>query len=127
VSIISGGGSGHKPAFGGLVGVGLLTTSVAGMIFASPAPKQVLAAIEGADSSKGVLVTVMNYTEDFLNFEVAVERPKQEIPKCRLRYLSLVTALVFHEAGTERWAEEVLQEQSLCIKSRCNGCSEGWT
>ena len=76
MSTISGGGSGHEPAFDGFIGAGLLTMSVAGMVFASPAPKQVLAAIEGADSSKGVLVTVMNYTEDFLNFGVAVESPK---------------------------------------------------
>lgn len=44
VSIISGGGSGHEPAFGGFVGAGLLTASVAGTVFASPASKQVLAA-----------------------------------------------------------------------------------
>lgn len=99
VSIISGGGSGHEPAFGRFVGAGLLTASVAGTVFISSASKQVLAAIEGVDSSKGVLVTVMNYTGDVLNFGVAVERPRREIPKCRLRCSSLVTTLVFREAG----------------------------
>lgn len=99
MSIISGGGSGHEPAFGRFVGAGLLTASVAGTVFISSASKQVLAAIEGVDSSKGVLVTVMNYTGDVLNFGVAVERPRREIPKCRLRCSSLVTTLVFREAG----------------------------
>jgi hypothetical protein len=118
VSITSGRGSGHEPAFGRFVGAGLLTASVAGTVFASLASKQVLAAIEEVDSSKGVLVTVMNYTGDVLNFGVAVERPRREIPKCRLRHSSLVTTLVFREAGPERCAEEVLLEQSLCIKSQ---------
>jgi dihydroxyacetone kinase len=76
VSIISGGGSGHEPVFGGFVGAGLLTASVAGTVFASPASKQVLAAVEGVDSSKGVLITIMNYTGDVLNFGVAVEKAK---------------------------------------------------
>ena len=62
-----------QPAFGGFVGAGLPTASVAGTVFASPATKQDLAAIEGVDSSKGVFVTVMNYTGDVLNFRVAVE------------------------------------------------------
>jgi dihydroxyacetone kinase len=51
VSIISGGSSGHEPAFGGFVGAGLLTASVAGTVFASPAFKQVLTAFEGVDES----------------------------------------------------------------------------
>lgn len=87
VSIILGGGSGHEPAFGGFVGAGLLTTSVAGTVFASPASKQVLAAIEGVDSSKGVLVTVMNYTGDVLNFRVAVEKAKARNPKMQIETL----------------------------------------
>ena len=87
MSIISGGGSGHEPAFGRFVGAGLLTASVAGTVFASPASKQVLAAIEGVDSSKGVLVTVMNYTEGVLNFGVAVEKAKARNPKKQIETL----------------------------------------
>ncbi|KAJ9634209.1 hypothetical protein H2199_009093 [Coniosporium tulheliwenetii] len=87
VSIISGGGSGHEPAFGGFVGAGLLAASVAGTIFASPSSKQVLAAIEGVDCSQGVLVTVMNYTGDVLNFGVAVEKAKARNPKMRVEML----------------------------------------
>ncbi|KAI1350239.1 Dak1 domain-containing protein [Xylaria sp. FL0043] len=77
VSIISGGGSGHEPSFGAFVGEGLLSAAVAGTIFASPSAEQVRKAIMSrVDAEKGVLVTVMNYTGDVLNFGMAVEKAK---------------------------------------------------
>jgi dihydroxyacetone kinase len=87
VSIISGGGSGHEPSFTGFVGAGFLTACVAGNIFASPSSTQVLKAIESVDGSKGVLVTVMNYTGDVLNFGVAVEKAKTRNPDLNVRML----------------------------------------
>ncbi|KAK3350957.1 putative glycerone kinase isoform [Neurospora tetraspora] len=87
VSLISGGGSGHEPSFSSMVGRGLLSACVAGTIFASPSAEQVRTAIMGRvdnnDPSKedgagggGVLVVVMNYTGDVLNFGLAVEKAK---------------------------------------------------
>ncbi|KXX78084.1 Dihydroxyacetone kinase 1 [Madurella mycetomatis] len=77
VSIISGGGSGHEPSFSGLVGRGLLSAAVAGTIFASPSAEQVRAAIMGrVELERGVLVTVMNYTGDVLNFGMGVEKAR---------------------------------------------------
>ncbi|KAF4996234.1 hypothetical protein FGRMN_4590 [Fusarium graminum] len=77
VSIISGGGSGHEPSFAGMVGKGMLSAAVAGTIFASPSAEQIRAAITSrVDASNGVLVTVMNYTGDVLNFGMAVEKAK---------------------------------------------------
>lgn len=77
VSIISGGGSGHEPAFAGFVGKGLLTASVAGTIFASPSAEQVRRAIlTRVPTEKGVLVITMNYTGDVLNFGMAAEKAK---------------------------------------------------
>ncbi|KAL5614548.1 hypothetical protein BROUX41_004651 [Berkeleyomyces rouxiae] len=77
VSIISGGGSGHEPSFGAMVGRGMLTAAVAGTIFASPSTEQIRTAIQTrVDSSQGVLVTIMNYTGDVLNFAVAVEKAR---------------------------------------------------
>ncbi|KPM34364.1 Dihydroxyacetone kinase 1 [Neonectria ditissima] len=77
VSIISGGGSGHEPSFAGMVGQGMLSGAVAGTIFASPSAEQIRTAITSrVDTSKGVLVTVMNYTGDVLNFGMAVEKAK---------------------------------------------------
>lgn len=75
VSLISGGGSGHEPSFAGMVGRGLLSAAVAGTIFASPSAEQIRVAIMSrVDRDAGVLVTVMNYTGDVLNFGVAVEK-----------------------------------------------------
>ena len=77
VSIISGGGSGHEPSFGAFVGHGLLSAGVAGTIFASPSAEQIRKAIMSrVDSEKGILVTVMNYTGDVLNFGMGVEKAK---------------------------------------------------
>lgn len=77
VSIISGGGSGHEPSFAAFVGPGLLSGAVAGTIFASPGAEQVRRCIlERVETSKGVLVVVMNYTGDVLNFGMAVEKAK---------------------------------------------------
>jgi triose/dihydroxyacetone kinase / FAD-AMP lyase (cyclizing) len=77
VSIISGGGSGHEPSFGAFVGHGLLSAAVAGTIFASPSAEQIQTAVMSrVDVKKGVLVTVMNYTGDVLNFGMAVEKAR---------------------------------------------------
>jgi dihydroxyacetone kinase len=77
VSVISGGGSGHEPAFAGYVGKGLLTASVAGTIFASPSAEQVRKAVmECVNTDKGVLILIVNYTGDVLNFGMAAEMAK---------------------------------------------------
>ncbi|CAK3801722.1 Dihydroxyacetone kinase 1 [Lecanosticta acicola] len=77
VSLISGGGSGHEPSFAAFVGPGLLSAAVAGTIFASPSAEQVRRCIlERVETAKGVLVVVMNYTGDVLNFGMAVEKAK---------------------------------------------------
>ncbi|KAK0383590.1 hypothetical protein NLU13_9501 [Sarocladium strictum] len=77
VSILSGGGSGHEPSFAGMVGPGMLSAAVAGSIFASPSAEQVRVGITSrVDPDKGILVVVMNYTGDILNFGMAVEKAK---------------------------------------------------
>ena len=54
----------------------MLTAAVAGAVFTSPPPSDCLAAIRliGKDNPGGVLVIVMNYTGDRLNFGFAVEK-----------------------------------------------------
>lgn len=78
VSIISGGGSGHEPAWSGYVGDGLLSAAACGDIFASPSAKQILAAIRMAPSKKGIILLITNYTGDRLHFGLAAERAKAE-------------------------------------------------
>ncbi|KAE8133482.1 Dak1 domain-containing protein [Aspergillus pseudotamarii] len=77
VAIISGGGSGHEPAFAGFVGQGFLDASIAGTIFASPSAVQIRkAALDYVDNEQGVLIIPMNYTGDVLNFGMAAEKAR---------------------------------------------------
>ncbi|PKS11396.1 hypothetical protein jhhlp_003159 [Lomentospora prolificans] len=84
VSLISGGGSGHEPAWSGYVGSNMLAASVSGDIFASPRTKQVLSAIQRVPSEKGVIIVVGNYTGDCLHFGLAREKAAANGTKCRL-------------------------------------------
>lgn len=80
IALLSGAGSGHEPMQAGFVGRGGLTATVAGQVFASPTTNQVLSAIRilGRNAEAGVLVTIMNYTGDRLNFGLACERARLE-------------------------------------------------
>jgi len=78
VGLVSGGGSGHEPAHAGYVGAGMLDAAVAGEVFTSPTPDQVLAAIQAADSGQGVLLIIKNYSGDVMNFEMAAELAQAE-------------------------------------------------
>ena len=78
VGLISGGGSGHEPAHAGFVGAGMLDCAVAGDVFTSPTPDQVLEAIKKADSGKGVFMVIKNYQGDVMNFEMAKEMAEME-------------------------------------------------
>jgi phosphoenolpyruvate---glycerone phosphotransferase subunit DhaK len=73
VALISGGGSGHEPMHGGFVGLGMLDAAIAGEVFTSPVPDQILEATRTVDSGAGVLHIVKNYTGDVMNFEMAAE------------------------------------------------------
>jgi dihydroxyacetone kinase-like protein len=73
VALLSGGGSGHEPLHGGYVGFGMLDAAVAGEIFTSPTPDQIVAATTEIDTGAGVLHLVKNYTGDVLNFDMATE------------------------------------------------------
>lgn len=84
VSIISGGGSGHEPAWSGYVGTNMLAASVAGDIFASPSTKQIVAGIDAVPSDKGTILVVTNYTGDCLHFGLAAEKANAKGHKCRM-------------------------------------------
>jgi dihydroxyacetone kinase-like protein len=73
VGIVSGGGSGHEPMHGGLVGPGMLDAAVPGAVFTSPTPDPILEATKAVDGGAGVLHIVKNYTGDVLNFETAAD------------------------------------------------------
>lgn len=74
VAVVIGGGSGHYPAFAGLVGPGLAHGAAMGNVFASPSSRQVYAVARAAASDSGVLLSYGNYAGDVLNFDLAQER-----------------------------------------------------
>ena len=78
VGIISCGGSGHEPAHAGFVGDGMLSAAIAGAVFTSPTPDQILEAIKEADQGAGVFMVVKNYSGDIMNFEMAQELAEME-------------------------------------------------
>ena len=78
VNLVSGGGSGHEPAHAGYVGYGMLDAAVAGEVFTSPTPDQVLEGIKAVKSEKGVLLIIKNYSGDIMNFEMAAEMAEME-------------------------------------------------
>lgn len=78
VALISGGGSGHEPAFAGYVGKGMLDCAVPGAVFSSPTPDQIYEGIKAIATDKGVLMMIMNYTGDIMNFEMAQEMAEMD-------------------------------------------------
>lgn len=73
VALVSGGGSGHEPAHSGFVGLGMLDGAVAGDVFTSPTPEQILKGIKEINGGAGVLLIIKNYSGDVMNFEMAAE------------------------------------------------------
>lgn len=78
VGIVTGGGSGHKPAFLGYIGKGMLDAVAVGNIFSAPGVKICYDAIKTANSGKGVLVCMGNYSGDLMNFGMAVDMLREE-------------------------------------------------
>ncbi|MGH9104297.1 MAG: dihydroxyacetone kinase family protein [Acidimicrobiales bacterium] len=78
VAVVIGGGSGHYPAFAGLVGSGLATAAACGNVFASPSASQVYNVAKAADNGGGVLLSFGNYAGDVLNFAQAAQRLRSE-------------------------------------------------
>jgi dihydroxyacetone kinase len=78
VGFVTGGGSGHEPAFSGYVGVGFADAAACGNVFASPSPDVVLDAIHTADMGRGVIMSYGNYAGDVLNFGLAKQLAEAE-------------------------------------------------
>ena len=77
VGIVTGGGSGHKPAFIGYIGENLCDAVAVGEIFSSPTAKAFLDAIKEADAGKGVACLYGNYAGDNMNVKMAMRKAKK--------------------------------------------------
>ncbi|BCW38391.1 D-erythrulose kinase [Arthrobacter sp. StoSoilA2] len=78
VAVITGGGSGHYPAFAGIIGPGFADGAVVGNIFTSPSTQQAYSVAKAANSGAGVVFTYGNYAGDVMNFGMASERLNTE-------------------------------------------------
>ena len=78
VGIVTGGGSGHKPAFVGYVGRNMVDAVACGEIFSSPPAQMFYDAIKEADGGKGVAVLYGNYAGDNMNVAMAIEEAEEE-------------------------------------------------
>ena len=83
VSLVIGGGSGHYPAFGGLVGHGLAHGAAMGNLFASPSAQQVESVARTSDQGRGILLSYGNYAGDVLHFTEAQDKLRSEGIDCR--------------------------------------------
>lgn len=73
VGIVTGGGSGHKPAFAGYIGRNLVDAVAVGEIFSSPPAQMFYDAFKAADAGKGVACLYGNYAGDNMNVKMAIE------------------------------------------------------
>lgn len=77
VGVVTGGGSGHKPAFIGYCGKNLCDAVAVGEICSSPTAAAFLEAFRSVDSGKGVACLYGNYSGDNMNVKMAVKMAKK--------------------------------------------------
>lgn len=78
VGVVTGGGSGHKPAFIGYVGKNMCDAAAVGEICSSPTAAAFLDAFKAADQGKGVACLYGNYSGDNMNVKMAVKMAKKQ-------------------------------------------------
>ncbi|MDP4092919.1 MAG: dihydroxyacetone kinase subunit DhaK [Bacillota bacterium] len=78
VGVVTGGGSGHKPAFIGYTGRNMLDAVAVGEVFSSPTAKAFYDAFRAADSGKGVACLYGNYAGDNMNVKMAVDIAEED-------------------------------------------------
>ncbi|MCL4377519.1 MAG: dihydroxyacetone kinase subunit DhaK [Actinobacteria bacterium] len=71
VVVITGGGSGHKPAFIGYIGEGLVDGVAVGEIFSAPPADYIYKATKELNMSMGVIYLYGNFSGDLMNFRLA--------------------------------------------------------
>lgn len=76
--VVTGGGSGHKPAFVGYVGENMCDAVAVGEICSSPTAAAFLDAFRTADQGNGVACLYGNYSGDNMNVKMAVKMAKRE-------------------------------------------------
>ncbi|WP_024288413.1 dihydroxyacetone kinase family protein [Cellulomonas sp. KRMCY2] len=88
VAVVVGGGSGHYPAFCGVVGPGFADGAVVGNIFTSPSAEDAYSVGRAASGGGGVVITSGNYAGDVMNFTQAQERLTAEGIEARVVFVT---------------------------------------
>ena len=78
VGVVTGGGSGHKPAFVGYIGRNMVDAVAVGELFSSPPAQMFYDAIREADAGAGVAILYGNYAGDNMNVAMAVEQAEDD-------------------------------------------------
>lgn len=73
VGVVTGGGSGHEPAFIGYTGKNMLDAVAVGELFSSPTAKSFHDAIREANGGRGVICLYGNYAGDNMNVKMAIK------------------------------------------------------
>lgn len=74
VGVVTGGGSGHEPAFLGYMGKNMLDAVAIGEVFSSPTAGAFLDAFKAADGGAGVACLYGNYAGDNMNVKMAIKK-----------------------------------------------------
>jgi len=78
IGIVTGGGSGHFPAFTGYIGKNMIDAVAVGEVFSSPTSQAFYDAIKSANSGNGVLCLIGNFSGDRMNLKLASKRVLEE-------------------------------------------------
>lgn len=123
VAVVVGGGSGHYPAFCGIVGPGFADGAVVGNVFTSPSAADAASVGRGADGGAGVVFSTGNYAGDVMNFNQAVQRLAAE--GIEARYV-LVTDDVASAPATERSRRRGIAGDFTVFKVASAAAEEGY-
>lgn len=88
VAVINGGGSGHYPAFCGIIGAGFMDGTVVGNIFTSPSTDDVYNVAKAVENGSGVFIVGGNYAGDKINFNLARDMLNEEGIEARSFYIT---------------------------------------
>ena len=78
VGVVTGGGSGHKPAFVGYIGRNMVDAVAVGELFSSPPAQMFYDALREADAGAGVAILYGNYAGDNMNVAMAIEQAEDD-------------------------------------------------
>lgn len=88
ITVINGGGSGHYPAFCGIVGEGFMDATVVGNVFTSPSTEDVYNVAKTIHNGNGIFIVGGNYAGDKMNFNLARDRLIEEGIDTRTFYIT---------------------------------------